>query len=351
MNEEKNTQSVEETHTTVHTTETDGPGRPIWITLLAVAGILAVIAALGMGILELASRGSQNVSDITTGLGNLFGREERIVLTAEESTINAGDEVEVGLEHRNRDSENEGAYSIEFECEEGVSVSMDGEEAPCNEAIDLGEELPASLLLSIATTESRYTDLPIVVRFDGSEAEVESDTLVTVVNTDIDSTVTTGEEEQEEETPEESEGESEEEAAPTYVTVKRYGGRYSDPNGTADLHVSIDAVGIDRNDDFRSRERVDEDDRAAVAFTVTNTGTKETGAWFFSAILPTGEPYYFQSDTQASLLPGDRIEFILAFDDIEGRGKTSLYIHADPIDNVRELSSLNNVAEAVFNVR
>lgn len=332
------------------------PGRPIWITILAIAGILAVIFALGISVFQLATRGSDRVSEITAGLGGLFQRSERIVLSVDESTINSEDETTVFLEHRNKNTEQGGVYTALIDCDESVIAQLNNTEVGCNEEIELGEETPESFTVKLKTETLRYTDIPVVVRYVGGEEGVlETDTLLTVVNTNIASTQT------EDETSEEEETEKEEVAVetstptkdttPEYITVKRYGGRYSDPNGTTDLRVTIADTGVMRNGDFRDRNEVREDERAAVSFSISNEGTKETGVWYFSALLPTGETYYFRSDNQQNLLPGDRIDYILAFDDIEGRRETKLYIYADPTNSLNEISETNNIGEAVFYIR
>jgi hypothetical protein len=355
MNEQNESRrvEVEDTSSTTYM-QNNEPKRPIWITILAVAGILAVLFALGISVFQLANRGSDRLGEITSGLGGLFQRSERIVLTVDNSTVNTGDEVVFNLEHRNKQTVDNGFYAVEFECEEGVSVLLNNEEVLCNVETALGDEAPTSFTAAIEARNDRYTDLSVIVRFVGGEEVIETDTMLTIVNTNIASIPSDETDDEDIDTDEEIDSEEKPDTmpkTPTYITVQRYGGRYSDPNGIADLKVTVDGVGIIRNGDFRERNEQSKSDRAAVQFTVTNTGTKETGAWYFSAVLPTKETYYFRSANQLNLLPGDRIEYILAFDDIGGRGETSLYIHVDPVNDIRESSETNNVAEAVFEIR
>lgn len=352
-NEERTRETKEETLTEDLRTTNEEPGRPVWITILAVAGILAVIFALGISVFQLATRGSDRVSEITAGLGGLFQGNERIILSVDESTVNSSDEVTIFVEHRKKAADKAGIYTARIDCDDDVTVRLNDEDVACNEEIELGEETPESFTIAVETSALRYTDIPVIVSFVGGEDVVETDTLLTVVNTGVASTQTdteTVEDESDDEIVTDTEN-SKEETTPEYITVKRYGGRYSDPNGTADLRVTITDTGVIRNGDFRERNEVREEDRAAVAFTISNAGTKETGAWYFSALLPTGETYYFKSDNQQNLLPGDRIEYILAFDDIEGRRETELYVYADPTDGLNEISETNNIGEAMFYVR
>jgi hypothetical protein len=332
-----------------------GPVRPLWITLLAVVGILAVIVALGIGILQLAGRGTENIRDAVTDLGGLFMGRERVVLTTEEWTINSGETVEITFEHRGRRADAVGRYEIEFGKVEGVTATLNGEGVALGEAIDLGEEVPTVLAVSVQTTKERYTDLTIAARFVSEAETVQSTATLTVVNMAIEPRQVPEVEERPVERPEEEQAE---EPAPQevakepvrYITVKRYVGRISDPLGTADLHVRVTSVGFDDEGRFRAQERIRVGDRAVVSFTITNMGTKETGAWIFSAFLPVGEGYHLRSKPQPTLLPGDRMEYTLSFEDIREGNRVPLYIHADPMNTLRELSELNNVAEAVFRV-
>lgn len=360
MNEDKTQENPRVEVTTNVNDFNDEPKRPIWITILAVAGILAVIVALGLGIFQLANRGSQGLSNITSGFGSIFRGEENIILSVKDSTISSNRDTILSLEHRNRRGDVEGDYTILFECEPGISVRLNGEDVTCDEEVALNDVDLKNIEVGVTSTQNRYTDLSIIARFENETVALETDTLLTIVNTTVSSeqgSTTPDEDEDEEaaeETPSEDRAENEDSkttSTPEYVTVKHYVGRYSDPNGTADLKVVVRAVGIDRNGSFRERDRFSRGERAAVSFTVSNEGTKETGAWYFAATLPTGEPHYYKSDTQRTLLPGDRIEYVLSFDDVAGRGITDLFIHADPVNNIKELSDINNVAKAEFNVR
>ena len=240
-NEERTSQtSDEERHSEGHQEAHDEPGRPIWITILAVAGILAVIFALGISVFQLASRGSDRVSEITAGLGGLFQRSERIVLSVDESTINSDDEATLFIEHRNKKANESGIYTVLIDCEDNVTVRVNDTEVACDEEIELGEETPESFTISLQSETERYTDVPVVVRYIGGDEVVETDTLLTVVNTDIASTPTEDEDSDEDVVvvvPDTDD--SEKEVTPKYITIKRYGGRYSDPNGIADLRVMI----------------------------------------------------------------------------------------------------------------
>lgn len=336
-----------------------GPVRPLWVTLLAVFGISAVLVALGIGIFQLATRGTENIRDIATDLGGLLMGRERIILTAADRwTINSGETAKITFEHRGRPADVVGRYEVEFGTVEGVTVTLNEESVAVGEIIDLGEEAPTTLEVSVQTTKKRYTDLPITARFVSERETIKADAVLTVVNMEIDPRQVLEERPAEDPVAEPVERPIERPAVPEevaeepvrYITVKRYVGRISDPRGTADLRVTVSAVGIVDDGRFRAQERMGVGDRAAVSFTVTNVGTKETGAWTFAASVPTRDGHHFRSDLQPTLLPGDRMEYVLSFRNIREGTRVPLYIHVDPTNVVHEFSEFNNIVEAVFRV-
>lgn len=89
------------------------------------------------------------------------------------------------------------------------------------------------------------------------------------------------------------------------------------PAGLPDLTVKINAVGYlatTSAESFIASTTVPAGSRPAVNFTVQNAGTNVSGAWRFSASIPTQSAYIYQSQPQQSLAPGDRIEYTLGFD-------------------------------------
>ncbi|OHA43873.1 MAG: hypothetical protein A3G03_01015 [Candidatus Taylorbacteria bacterium RIFCSPLOWO2_12_FULL_44_15c] len=89
-------------------------------------------------------------------------------------------------------------------------------------------------------------------------------------------------------------------------------------------------------------------DRIAVRFSVENLGTKETGAWYFNAILPTYPSYIYSANSQNSLLPGDRIEFTLGFDSVEKKDGNVIVINVDPANSIFEASEENNIVRVTL---
>lgn len=120
----------------------------------------------------------------------------------------------------------------------------------------------------------------------------------------------------------------------------------SDPNGDIDLELTILATGIldrSRNREFVERDEVDGNDTVAVKFQVKNIGTKSSGEWWYRAELPTDSGFTYDSEEQLELKPGERMEFVLAFTDIEDdRGTAEVEIEIDPSRDLDESSRSNN---------
>jgi hypothetical protein len=117
--------------------------------------------------------------------------------------------------------------------------------------------------------------------------------------------------------------------------------------GKADLSVRIIDTGIiNRNTlQFTKTAAVSSTDRAGVKFEVRNIGGRATGAWNFTASMPSQTSPSYQSDSQVSLKPGDRIEFTLGFDNPSNViGVNNFSVSIDPQNYIDEANELNNTA-------
>jgi hypothetical protein len=90
-----------------------------------------------------------------------------------------------------------------------------------------------------------------------------------------------------------------------------------------------------------------------VAFDIANTGGSPTGTWYFTAQLPTSQPYTYTSSAQASLAPGDHIANTLRFTGVMSGGLTgqggNVGISVDPSNAVAESNESNNYASQWVN--
>lgn len=119
------------------------------------------------------------------------------------------------------------------------------------------------------------------------------------------------------------------------------------PMGKPDLAVKILEIGvIDKITNlWLATTSLRSIDRIAVRFLVENLGTKETGSWYFNAVLPTYPSYIYSANSQVSLLPGERIEFTLGFDSVEKKDGNIVVINVDPANSIFEVSEENNIAK------
>lgn len=116
------------------------------------------------------------------------------------------------------------------------------------------------------------------------------------------------------------------------------------PAGLPDFIVIIKEVGYlatSSADSFVASSTVPAGSRPAVSFTIKNVGGSATGAWHFSASIPTQTAYLFQSPSQQSLNPGDSIDYTLGFDQANRGADQTISITANYDHTVAE-SNLNN---------
>lgn len=123
--------------------------------------------------------------------------------------------------------------------------------------------------------------------------------------------------------------------------------------GEADLIVAITAVGYMETadtDSFKEAREVPDGERGAFKFTVTNIGTNRSGSWRFEADVPTSPNYIFRSPSQASLAPGERIEFTLGFDRPRSGDDREIEITVDSGRDVDESNESNNDDSAQIDI-
>lgn len=121
--------------------------------------------------------------------------------------------------------------------------------------------------------------------------------------------------------------------------------------GKSDLSVRVLETGIiDKvSNIFVSTTTLHSTDRIAVRFVVENLGTKETGVWYFNAVLPTTYPFFtYVPDGQILLRPNTGIEFTLGFDSIKEADGNVLIINIDPANSISEVSEDNNIVRVTI---
>jgi len=245
----------------------------------------------------------------------------------------------------------DGVLSFSYACKEGFYFQIAGRPVPCNAPYNLSGVVDSTLEIIPLSAKERV-EAPLAITYTNAQGESVRDTkTLTVLNQSV------VEEEPAEETtggPVEPETQkpmvTQKPTTPTRVVQTILVPRTSNPYGTADLKVEVVAVGeVNQYGAFEAKNLVHQYSRGAVKFNVTNLGDKETGNWYFSAILPSQGGYPFSSQMQPSLMPGSSIEIFMTFDQL-APGTREISIHVDPYNNIRELNDYNNFASQFITV-
>lgn len=95
-------------------------------------------------------------------------------------------------------------------------------------------------------------------------------------------------------------------------------------------------------DSFRASDEVPDGKRGAVKFTVINRGTNVSDRFEFEVKVPTTRSYTYNSKSQQALRPGERIEYVLGFDQAKEGTNRTITIDVDPDDDINESNENNN---------
>lgn len=339
------------------------------IKSLAIFGLLSLLA-LGsfttISLLKYAPKAFSYVSSAAVSLSSVFiSSEEDLIVKSNPTTVETGSDITVSWEQTGEIEG--GSYIISYPCLQGFHFESksDGEMIFCNTAFRFVNEND-SISITPVSTKNRFVDMPITVYFtkNGESSPSKKGVVtVTVSNEDlskeIDTAPITSVETPRTNTNQNTNTSSQNsrnvtqgqrtEQVFTIPTTQNVSP--NNPNGVVDLKVTIIEVGVvDKiTNSFASSQTLRRSDRIGVKFSVENIGDKASGEWRFNAILPTFPHHIFNSDSQPSLKPGDKIEFTIGFDQaIEGNQEFKVVI--DPQSLISEKSEENNTAKTNFQV-
>lgn len=129
------------------------------------------------------------------------------------------------------------------------------------------------------------------------------------------------------------------------TTVVQVGGNPANYYGLPDLVVENVQTGYltsSNTSSFRASNEVPDGERGAVKFTIANRGTNISERFEFEVKLPTTRSYTYNSRTQQTLRPGERIEYVLGFDQTREGNDRTITIKVDPDDDINESNENNN---------
>jgi len=116
-------------------------------------------------------------------------------------------------------------------------------------------------------------------------------------------------------------------------------------SGLPDLVVENVTTGYLSSSDtstFRSSNEVPDGKRGAVKFTVANRGTNVSARFDFEVELPTTRGYTYKSKSQQTLRPGERIDYVLGFDQARSGNDRTITITVDADRDIDESNESNN---------
>lgn len=129
------------------------------------------------------------------------------------------------------------------------------------------------------------------------------------------------------------------------TTVVQVGTAPANYYGLPDLVVENVQTGYltsSNTSSFRASDEVPDGERGAVKFTIANRGTNISDRFEFEVKLPTTRAYTYNSRTQQTLRPGERIEYVLGFDQTKDGNNRTITIDVDPDDDIDESNESNN---------
>ncbi|MBP6925957.1 MAG: hypothetical protein KBC22_02790, partial [Candidatus Pacebacteria bacterium] len=119
------------------------------------------------------------------------------------------------------------------------------------------------------------------------------------------------------------------------------GGVDYDRNDDADLEIDSFEVGRMDGNRFREDDTIDEDDDAAVQFTVINRGGESTGSWRFEIENTPDDNDDYRSRVQSSMRPGESRTFTIEFENPD-TGTFRMKLTLDSDDDIDEEDENNN---------
>lgn len=322
--------------------KSESPKTGMFSNILAVAGLVVLIAIIIWGLSHLASLSKSLVFSSFSSL--FYPSSKSIKVTVPSGNIPSGEEFAVSWKYTPKST---GTYALLYQCHEGFQFKTGGtgsgsDEIPCG----TGYTMPASgnkFSVTPFLTGTSSLTVPLSIIFMSSAptapgqtaSQPQGNTSVTVTNA-----YTAAE-------PSEPAPATEMKIKGTAYTTQKM--PVATPTiqsitGNADLSVKILSVGVidPLNGAVIQREPVSESDVVAVRFLISNNGGKSTGEWYFTAQLPTSFNYPYSSPAQNPLAQGASIENTLRFNNAIPGGIFSVSV--DPVNGVVESSEINNTA-------
>lgn len=294
----------------------------------AVVLVFLVIAIVWVSIVFVPKIFTNGSSYIATSLSSLFVGNDIDSVSLNKNIISSGEGFSIII---NKESSTNGAYVISYSCLD--NVYLETRNGNINSKIECQKDFfplnkTSAIYLAGFSLSQRYVNVPIVVGFQPANSNSISrigEVNIAITNENIQTPSTTT-------------------ATTTATTTKPIVIGVPAPTyySKADLSINLLSVGIldKTTSQFTQTNTIYAGNTVAIKFEIKNIGGTNTGTWNFKADLPSLSEPNFISDSQQSLKPGDKIQYILSFDNpING----NVVVSADYLNQVDELSSNNNI--------
>ncbi len=262
----------------------------------------------------------------------LFGKKEKITLTATPQPVTSGTPVTITINHQNKATSTIGTYSFTYDCitdfrfDARISPTKTNP-LPCDQTIYTGSATTTPIILIPQLTKGDSVKVPFEVTYTPSGAS----TTPIVGNTTISVVKGTS-------TP----------ATTTPPTIPNPPTPPHPPTAKyIDLSVKIIVLGIidPYTGNLIRRDYANPSDRIGVRFQVTNKGTQASGTWTLQGLLPSNDtPVYF-SPAQISLAPGQTATYTLGFTLAKHPSQSQITLIIDPKNLINESNEANNTAQ------
>jgi hypothetical protein len=309
-------QQTETTTTTTTETVQEERGSSLLSDILTIIGFAILFIIIIWGLVHL-------VELIASSLSSDFVKPAPTIQVDAPAQATSGQPVTVSWSYSPTVS---GSYAFLYECQNGLSFEMQGATStkmtiPCGVAYTSGSASSSVILTPMLSATSSVTDTLSVVfipQTTGSQVQGNATMTVVAAAKPVPVVKTT--------------------PAPTYVAPKTYTYTSTNYTGPAQLSVRIISATIDANGD------------GSATFDIANIGGAPSGTYYFTAQIPTAQPYPYQSPAQTSLTPGSHITSTLNFTDAApGGGQFSVTVEGGGANSSSDYASTEITAPYNYN--
>ncbi|HTR18986.1 MAG TPA: hypothetical protein VMH91_03370 [Candidatus Paceibacterota bacterium] len=302
---------VEVSKTTTTETRNEGRTSSLLTDILTIVGFAILFIIIIWGFVHL-------VSLIYTSLSSKFSNTAPSIEVTAPAQATSGQPMTISWTYS---PSVQGSYAFLYQCENGLSFDTKGATSsvavPCGEAYTVGNvnnSLTLTPLLSSASTATDTVSIVFIPSGTGSQAQGDATVAISAAAKSAPAKTT---------------------PAKTTSSATYTAPQYSGPT---DLSVRIISGNVDASG------------AGVVTFDIANIGGSASGSYYFTAQLPTAQPYPYQSPLQASLEPGGHVTSTLRFTSVQSGGGTfSVSIQTNDANNADNYASMQLTAPYNYN--